>query len=67
MGTFKNRINKALQDPKNVFFKKHKVSSKNIQLMRKAKAKNVTKVITVKPKRKKIKSSNKNYKTLLGA
>ena len=63
MSKFENIINQALNDSKNNFFNKYKVSAKNIQLIRKAKKKNKT---IKKTKRKKI-NSNNNYKSLLGS
>ena len=40
---FEQIINQALKDPKQIFFKKHNVSDKNIQLIREAKEKSMNK------------------------
>ena len=55
-------INKALEDPKQNFFKKHKISNKNIKLIREAKEKIKSKTLISKARKQ-----NNNNKTLLGA
>ena len=56
-------INKALEDPKQNFFKKHKISNKNIKLIREAKEKKIKSKTLISKARK----QNNNNKTLLGA
>ena len=66
---FEQIINEALKDPKQIFFKKHKVSNKNIQLIREAKEKSMNKN-NKKTKSKTLlaraRKQNDNNTTLLG-
>ena len=67
---FEKIINEALKDPKQTFFKKHKISDKEINVMRKAKEESVIK--KTKQKKETLLSKNRNRnrnnynKTLLG-
>jgi len=75
MSKFENIINQALNDSKNNFFNKYKVSSKNVNLIREAAdikkkyGRKTTKAQAIKKgyKRKKFVSTNNNYKSLLGS
>jgi len=75
MSKFENIINQALNNSKNNFFNKYKVSSKNVNLIREAAdikkkyGRKTTKAQAIKKgyKRKKFVSTNNNYKSLLGS
>ena len=75
MSKFENIINQALNDSKNNFFNKYKVSSKNVNLIKEAAdikkkyGRKTTKAQAIKKgyKRKKFVSTNNNYKSLLGS
>ena len=75
MSKFENIINQALNDSKNNFFNKYKVSSKNVNLIREAAdikkkyGRKITKAKAIKKgyKRKKFVSTSNNYKSLLGS
>ena len=70
---FEDMITKAIKDPKNTFFKKYKVSPKNVNLIREAYeikekyGRKTTRAEAIKKgyKRKKFVSTNNNYKSLL--
>ena len=75
MSKFENIINQALNDSKNNFFNKYKVSYKNVNLIKEAAdikkkyGRKTTKAQAIKKgyKRKKFVSTNNNYKSLLGS
>ena len=71
---FEDMITKAIKDPKNTFFKKYKVSPKNVNLIREAYeikekyGRKTTRAEAIKKGYKRIKfvSTRNNYKSLLG-
>ena len=72
---FEDMITKAIKDPKNTFFKKYKVSPKNVNLIREAYeikekyGRKTTRAEAIKKgyKRKKFVSTSNKYKSLLGS